>query len=348
MRRVVVISTGGTIASRWQGEGYAAQADGSEVLASAPVPEGLDVRVVDLFTVNSSRITTAHQLELLRTVREVLTDPEVAGVVVTHGTDTLEESAYLLSLFHDDPRPVVFTGAQQPLEVADGDAPGNLYDALLTASCGRDTGVVIVFAGLVHEARGTVKVHTLAPQAFADPCGSPLGRVEFGRVTWLRRPDRTPALEIRLPGPGGRLPRVDIVMHHTGADTLLLDAVLAAGAEGVVLVGTGAGNATPDIAAAVARAVDSGVLVALSTRVQTGPVAALYTGGGAVDLAAAGALLSGSLRAGQTRIAVLASLLSAGPAATAAERTDVLRRVLDGAAVEPPLSAPAGSRRSAA
>lgn len=341
MRHVVVISTGGTIASRWQGDGYAAEADGQEVLAAGAVPEDVDVRVVDLFTVNSSRLTTDHQLRLLHAVHEVLTDPAVDGVVVTHGTDTLEESAFFLDLFHADRRPVVFTGAQKPLDAEDGDAAGNLYDALLTAATGRDIGAVIVFAGQVFAARGTVKKHTVDARAFGDPDGLPLGRVEFGRVSWGRRRPRPAALP--MPAPGATVPRVDVLMHHSDGDAVLFDASLAAGARGVVVVGTGAGNANPDVADAVRRATGDGVLVAVSTRVAAGAVAPIYTGGGAVDLVAAGALLTGTLRSGQARIAVLAALLAAGSGTDAAglERADAaetLRRILAAQAQSLPAS----------
>ncbi|WP_377271422.1 asparaginase [Peterkaempfera sp. SMS 1(5)a] len=329
---VVVVSTGGTIASRWQGSGYAAEADGQSVLAAAPIPDGVSVRVVDLFTVNSPRLTTAHQLAVVHAVHQALADPAVDGVVVTHGTDTLEETALLLDLHHHDPRPVVLTGAQRPLDAADGDAAGNLHDALLTAARARGAGVLVVFDGLVHAARGTVKMHTVAADAFADPSGAPLGKVGFGVVSRLPQVPRHPALP--LPRPDAPAPRVDMVMHHCDADPLLLEASLAAGAQGLVLVGTGAGNATPEFTEAVARAVDSGVLVAVTTRVPAGPVTPLYTGGGAVDLAAAGAVLTGTLRAGQARIAVLASLLSADDPR---ERTALLRRI-----IETPAPAPRG------
>ncbi|MFD3451059.1 asparaginase [Streptomyces sp. NPDC058691] len=323
MKHIVVIGTGGTIASRWQGVGYAAEAAGREVLAAGAVPEGVEVTVRDLFTVNSSRLTTAHQMRLLHTVHEVLADPAVDGIVITHGTDTMEESAFLLDLHHDDRRPVVFTGAQLPLDSADGDAAGNLYDALLTAANAQDVGVVIAFGGFVHAARGTVKAHTLDVRAFADPSGRPLGRVKFGEIAWGRPLPRAAALP--LPDPGATAPRVDVVMHHVDADPVLFDAALQAGARGIVLVGTGAGNATPEFTEAVRRAVDAGVLVAVSTRVAAGPVAPMYTGGGAVDLAAAGAVLAGTLRAGQARIAVLSALLSA---TDPAGRTEALRRIV--------------------
>ncbi|AOT59366.1 MULTISPECIES: asparaginase [Streptomyces] len=338
MGRIVVISTGGTIASRWQGSGFAAEAHGREVMATACVPEGVTVEVVDLFSVNSPRLTTAHQLTLVRTVHEVLADPGVDGVVVTHGTDTLEESAFLVDLHHGDPRPVVFTGAQLPLDAEDGDGPRNLYDALLTADRCRDLGVLIAFDGKVHAARGTVKTHTLDADAFADPSGTRLGTIGFGKVSVPRRPERPAPLP--LPDvPAGAPPRVDMVMHHADGDALLLRAAVDAGARGLVLVATGAGNATPEIAAAVAEATARGVLVALTTRVPAGPVAQIYTHGGAVDLVAAGAVPTGTLRAGQARIAVLAALLAAPEPADPAERVRLLRHALGEPVPAPGLAA---------
>ncbi|MEU8838430.1 asparaginase [Streptomyces roseus] len=321
MGRIVVISTGGTIASRWQGAGFAADADGREVMATAPLPEGITIEVVDLFSVNSPRLTTAHQLTLLRTVHEVLADPGVDGIVVTHGTDTLEESAFLVDLHHHDPRTVVFTGAQRPMGTADGDGPGNLYDALLTAASTRGIGVLIAFGGRVHAARGTVKTQAVALDAFADPSKELLGKIGFGKVTMLRAPQRPEPLP--LPAMPEVPPRVDVVMHHADGDPVLLNAAVAAGARGLVLVGTGAGNATPEIVDAVRDAIARGVLVALTTRVPAGPVTEIYTHGGAVDLVAAGAVATGTLRAPQARIAVLSALLASEDEA---ERVRILQR----------------------
>ncbi|MER7914537.1 asparaginase [Streptomyces sp. NPDC096068] len=356
-RRIVVISTGGTIASRWQGTGYAADASGSDVLATAPLPEDVTVEVVDLFNVNSSRMTAAHQLALLRTVHETFADPGVDGIVITHGTDTLEETAFLLDLHHTDARPVVLTGAQRPFGTGDGDGPGNLYDALQVASTVRDLGVLVVFDGRVHAARGTVKYRTLAADAFADPSAERLGRVGFSRVDVERQPERPAPLPLpaaaRTAGPGATgaapLPRVDIVTHHSDGDPVLLNAAVAAGARGIVLVATGAGNATPEVAAAVADAVARGVLVVVTTRVPSGPLAEIYTGGGAVDLVAAGALLTGTLRAAQARIAVLATLLAEeGGAGDPARATALLRCLLDGPVRAEPALATGGSRSAVA
>ncbi|MFJ3586628.1 asparaginase [Streptomyces sp. NPDC090127] len=343
-RRITLISTGGTIASRWQGTGYAADASGDDVLATSALPEGVTVEVVDLFNVNSSRMTSARQLTLLRAVHAALADPGVDGVVVTHGTDTLEESAFFLDLHHADPRPVVFTGAQRPLGTGDGDGPGNVYDALQVAASVRDLGVLVVFDGRVHAARGTVKTQTLAADAFADPSDTALGKVGFGSVHMRRTPDRPAPLPLPAADPeAADLPRVDVVMHHSDGDPLFLNASVAAGAGGVVLVGTGAGNATPEIATAVGAAVAQGALVALSTRVPSGPIAELYTGGGAVDLVAAGAVPAGTLRAGQTRMAVLATLLAD---VSPERRPALLHTLLNGPARPEPALTASGSRFS--
>ncbi|MGW4891752.1 asparaginase [Kitasatospora sp. NPDC004240] len=334
MKQVVLISTGGTIASRWQGKGYAADTSGPEVLATTVVPPGVNVKVVDLFNVNSPRLTTAHQLALLRAVHQTLSHPEVAGIVVSHGTDTLEESAFLVDLHHADDRPVVFTGAQLPMDAADGDGPGNLRDALLTAATVSGLGTLVVFDGRIHAARGTVKTATLALDAFADPSGTAVGAVGPAGVELHGRPERPAGLP--LPSPSvQQLPlRVDLVMHHADADPTLLRAALAAGAQGIVLVGTGAGNATPDFVEAVAEAIARGVLVALTSRVSAGPVAPLYTEGGAVDLIAAGAQPTGTLRAGQARMAVLSALL-------ASPDPQERRRILAHALAAPTVNLPA-------
>ncbi|PBC69649.1 L-asparaginase [Streptomyces sp. TLI_235] len=324
MGHVVVIATGGTIASRPHNNGYTAEATGAEVLAAFADPDSHRTVVVDLFTLNSAHLTTSHQLTLLRTVHEILADPDVDGIVVTHGTDTLEESAFLLDLHHRDPRPVVFTGAQRPPEQPGGDARDNLRDALLAARCVRGLGVVVAFGGLLHAARGTVKVQTLDMAAFADPSGAPIGYFDANRVQVERQPPRCNPLA--PPHPDASVPRVDVITHHCDGDPTLFEAALAAGARGIVLAGTGAGNATPAMARVVEQAVSDGVVVALTTRVPAGPVTPLYGRGGAVDLIAAGAVPVGTLRVGQARIAVLAAVLAG---CDQSERIRILHRIVN-------------------
>lgn len=319
--RVVVLSTGGTIASRATGDAKTATDSAADLLARAGAPSGTRIEGCDVFRVGSFRMTLDHQQQLLQAVLGALAEPDVVGVVVTHGTDTMEESAFLVDLFLDDVRPVVFTGAQRSADAPDSDGPANLRDALTvaTSSAARGLGSLIVFEGAVLPARGTRKTHTLASGAFAAPDRGPLGAVVDGRLRVHAEPRRGKPLDpARLDLPGVR---VDIVPVYPGVDTVALDAVVAAGARAVVLEATGAGNANPTLRDAVAELSARGVVVALSTRVHAGPVVPIYGDGGGRDLLAAGALPTGTLRPGQVRVLLLA-LLGTGAS------TETVRSVL--------------------
>ncbi|WP_223163579.1 asparaginase [Nocardioides humilatus] len=311
-RRVVVLGTGGTIASRLDDSGAA-----TPVELVGGLVAGLDlgdaaVVTRDLFVKDSSTLTTADQALIVAGVADALADPDVVGVVVTHGTDTAEETAYLLDLVHTDPRPVVLTGAQRPSDAPDADGPGNLRDALTVAAdpAAAGLGVLVVFDGLVLAARGTRKVHTHETAAFAQPDGGPLGRIVDGRLVVDRQPAHREHLDVVR---GIEQIRVDIAAVYPGVDGTALAAFADAGARGIVLVATGSGNANPAIVAAVAELTRRGVVVALTTRVDTGPVAGIYGGGGGgADLIAAGAVPLGTLRAGQGRTLLLALLAALG------------------------------------
>lgn len=310
MSRIALVATGGTIASTQDERGAAsAELSGAELVARLLPDPGLDVRVVEALNLNSYALTLADIDLIRRTVGSVLDDPQIAGVVVTHGTDTLEETALALDLALDDDRPVVLTGAQRDSDHPDSDGPDNLRAAVAVAldpgAAGR--GVLVCFAGRVLAARGVRKVQTLDRVAFDADQGA-CGHVDDQGV--------------HFDGPAGRsaphiagdlaASRVDIVALYPGADRTAVDALVAAGARGIVLEATGAGNATQPVLEAVREHAARGVAFIVSTRVPHGPIAALYAGaGGGVDLVDAGAVLAGRYRPGQARIA-LAALLSAG------------------------------------
>ena len=309
MPLVTVLATGGTIASRSDARGGAtAQDAGAALVARLDLPAGIEVRVEDVFTVSGFRMTLDRVHTLARAVAAHLRDPEVAGVVVTHGTDTTEESAFFLDLFHDDARPVVLTGAQRAADAPDSDGPRNLGDAVAAASdpAARGLGVLIGFGGQLFPARGTRKTHTLAADTFANPHGGTLGWVHAGTVGVTTTPRRPPALDLAAFDPAGV--RVDVVACYPDADGTAPRAFADAGARGIVLEATGAGNANPDICAAVRELTAAGIVVVTSTRVAAGPVTAIYGDGGGVDLQAAGAIPSGLLRPSQARM-LLAALL---------------------------------------
>ncbi|MFF4600728.1 asparaginase [Amycolatopsis sp. NPDC001319] len=296
---VVLLATGGTISSRSRAElgGAAVASDGAdELLRSAGPGPSLPVRVVDVLRVGSYTLDVDDMLLVCARIREVLADPAVVGVVVTHGTDTMEETAFLADLVHADPRPVVFTGAQRAADAPDPDGPDNLARALALAAApdARGRGVLVCFAGEAFGARGVRKSETLLAHAFSNP--------DDGRDGWAGdRPDPLP-----LPDSGAGC-RVDLVASYPGADAAHLRASLAAGAAGIVLQGTGIGNANPVLCEAVAEATARGLVVVTSTRVQAGPVVPVYGAGGGKDLLAAGAIPAGLLRPSQSL--VLLSLL---------------------------------------
>jgi len=306
---VTVLATGGTIASRsGAGRGATAEDGGADLVARLDLPAGLEVRVRDVFRVGGFRMTLDRVSELARAVAAELRDPDVAGVVVTHGTDTTEETAFFLDLFHDDPRSVVLTGAQRAADAPDTDGPRNLTDAVTAAASPgtRRLGVLICFGGQLFPARGTRKTHTLAADTFTNPSAGPLGWVHRGEVALVGRPRRGTALPLDAFDPSGV--RVDVVPCYPDADATTLRACVEAGARGIVLEATGAGNANPAICAAVTDVTAAGIVVVTSTRVAAGPVMPIYGDGGGADLLAAGAVPTGLLRPSQSRM-LLAALL---------------------------------------
>ncbi|MFF2243509.1 asparaginase [Arthrobacter sp. NPDC058130] len=307
---VVLLATGGTISSRASEVGGAAVASdtGEQVFASMGVPAAHPVRVVDVFRKGSYLLTVDDMIAICATIRQVLTDPQVLGVVVTHGTDTMEETAYLVDLTHDDLRPVVFTGAQQAADADSPDGPGNLFRAIAVAGSprARGTGVLLAFAGTIFPAAGVRKRHTTGLDAFANPDFGTVGSVSDSGEVEIRAVRRGPS-PLPLPGADDGSPRVDLVAAYPGADSTLLRAALQAGAAGIVLQGTGTGNANRVLCQEVADATAAGVVVVTSTRVEAGAVVPLYGDGGGEDLRAAGAIGSGLLKPSQSL--VLLSLL---------------------------------------
>ena len=288
---VVVLTTGGTIASaRGAGGRIAPTTRGPIAALSDP-----DVQIRDVMAVDSSTMSLALMVEIRDAVTSALDDPRVVGVVVLHGTDTLEETAMFLDLFHRDPRPVVLTGAQRPADHPDPDGPRNIETAIATVRRTdlRDRGVLVVFGDRVIPARGTRKAHTTELDGFQNY----LPANECPRPTLSWHPE---VAQIR----------VDIVALYPGADRTHIDASIAAGARGIVLDAMGSGNANPNILAAVTHCVANDISVVITSRVPDGLVEPIYGGhGGGHDLVRAGAIASTWLRAGQARI-MLAALLA--------------------------------------
>lgn len=308
MQTIKVLTTGGTIATRTGDAGDAIpRASGEELLAGLATP-GIRVEVEDVMRIGSFRMTLHRLGELADRVLTALGEPDAAGVVVTHGTDTLEETAMFLDLFVECDQTVVLTGAQHAADALSGDGPRNLRDAIVVAAttshAGR--GVLVVFDGAVFPARCTQKLETVAATAFGAASTGQVGWVLGGRFYNAQPDDRPPALPLADFRPSRA--RVDIVPCYPDADATAFVALVEAGARGIVLEGLGAGNANPAICSAVADATASGVVVGTASRVQRGPVFPIYADGGGADLVGAGAVPMRGLRPSQSRV-LLAALI---------------------------------------
>lgn len=292
MPRLVVITTGGTIATSTGPEGVL-----RPTRTGAALVAGLDVEVLDLMSLDSSRLTPRDWNRIGDAVAARVADG-ADGVVITHGTDSMEETALWLDLTYSGSPPVVLTGSAKPADAPDADGPVNLREALTVAAdpAARGLGALLSFAGTVWAPLGTTKLG--GPGLFGGT--PPLGRVAGGRFTLAAAKARP------LLGRVTEVPRVDIAAAYPGSDGTAIDAFIAAGARGVVVEAMGAGNTGTAVVDAVARACAQGVAMAIATRVPGGGTKAAY--GPGHDLVAAGAVMVPRLRASQARVLMMAAL----------------------------------------
>jgi L-asparaginase len=307
---VVVVSTGGTIAMRPDPEtGKLVPAlSGEELVEMIRWPDAPPLELDEAAHVPSFDMHGDLFLTLAGRVLAHAGRGDV-GIVVTHGTDTMEESAYGLDLLLPPEATVVLTGAQRGASEPDTDGPRNLRNAIRLASSPEagGLGAVICFDGEIHAGREARKVHTSAVRAFDSPGYGPIGHVDGEHVTVRRRPIRRPPLGPLPPAP---LPRVDLVRLYAGADSTFLRAALAAGARAIVLEATGRGNANEQVLPGVREAIAAGVPVVVASRCVAGRVEPVYGRGGGKDLAEAGAIFAGDLAGSKARVLLQLALAS--------------------------------------
>ena len=271
--RVHIVATGGTIASTNYYSAQVGKIGVDQLLKVVPQLDSIATISAQQFAnLASSAMTPALWLQLSRTISDTLkAHTDLAGVVVTHGTDTMEETAYFLDLTVGDPRPVIVTGAMRPADGIGIDGPANLYNSVRVAGAAtaRDRGTMILLNDEILAARDATKSNAVRPNAFSAPYRGDLGLAEPEGIVFHRPASRRAVFDVSAVR---EMPRVDIAYSYAGSDGAAIDAFVAAGAKGIVIAGSGRGATTGGERQAIERALSKGVIVVVGTRAGSGTV----------------------------------------------------------------------------
>ena len=275
---VVILGTGGTIsgraASAVDNVAYRAGEVGvDELVAAVPALAAYAIEAEQVAQIDSKDMDHATWQRLARRAAFHLAREEVNGVVVTHGTDTLEETAWFLHRVLAPAKPLVLTAAMRPASSLQADGPQNLLDAVTVATLPQARGVVVVIAGAVHGAADVRKLHTLRLDAFTSGDAGPLARIEEGRLRRFRAWPQGAALGLAaIAADVSHWPWIGVIANHAGSDGREVAALRAAGARGLVLAGTGNATVSAALASALDEAERAGVPVARVSRCALGPL----------------------------------------------------------------------------
>ena len=312
--RIAVLATGGTIAGAapdaTNTSGYQAGVVGvGQLLAAVPSLAAVaNVQAEQVASVDSKDMALALWSTLAQRINTLLASDEVDGVVVTHGTDTLEETAYLLHLSLKSDKPVVLTAAMRPSSALSADGPLNLLNAVIVAgnAKARGQGVLVAFNNRIHSARDVVKTSTYAVDAFQSPEIGALGWVQDGRVEFQRSVVRphTGATPFVIDLNSAAWPLVEVVTSYAGVSRVAVDALVSAGVKGIVVAGTGNGSIHSTVQTALAEAAAKGVAIVRSSRVGSGHV--MRNGAAADD--ALGFVTAGALNPYKARVLLMLAL----------------------------------------
>ncbi len=326
-KKVIVFTTGGTIAMKFDPavNGLVPAVSGADLAAAVPgLDKVADVEVREFSNVASCNMTPQRMFELSQTVEKALEDESVDGVVITHGTDTVEETSYMLDILHKSDKPVVLTAAMRGAGDTSPDGPMNIYCAVRTAGSveARGKGVMVLLNEIIHAAGQVRKTHSANPDTFQSPWWGPLGYCDGDRVVFRRAP-----LDRMTFSPKALTARVDIVQAQTGVGREYIDFAVSQGCRGIVLEGFGRGNIPPSMQAGIKDATDKGVVVVITTRTPGGRPYQVYAYPGSVtDSRKNGAVKGGEFSSAKTRLKLMV-LLSEFP--ELAGNREELERLLD-------------------
>ncbi len=277
---IVILATGGTIAGAAATGTQAGYTSGAvtidAMIAAVPgIKDMANIKGEQISNVGSQDMSFDIMLSLAKRINELMTRSDVDGIVVTHGTDTMEETAFFLNLVVKGDKPVVMVGSMRPSTAVSADGPLNLYNAVGVATDpnARGRGVLVVMNDWIHAAHSLTKTSTTAIQTFMSPLRGLVGVASYGKNDFYNTPDwkHTSGSEFNVAAVT-KLPRVDILFACADMSADLIDASVANGAKGIVIAGVGNGNMNKASLDAAANAVKKGVVVVRSTRVATGTV----------------------------------------------------------------------------
>jgi L-asparaginase len=276
---VKILATGGTIAGAGEAGGYGYKAGSfkiEDLIKAVPNLNTIaNLSGEQVANIGSQDMNDQVWLKLANRVNEVLAAGGTNGVVITHGTDTMEETAYFLNLVVKSDKPVVMVGSMRPATAISADGPANLYDSTAVAADpgAKGRGVLVVLNDEVHQARNVIKTNTTSLQTFESANRGPVGFVHTGKIDWFEKMDKrhTTRSEFNVKDRKD-LPRVDIIYAHSNMSVDLIQSAIEKGAKGIVIAGVGDGNMSQAALDALAQAVKRGVVVVRSSRVGTGIV----------------------------------------------------------------------------
>ena len=303
---IKVLATGGTIAGAQASAtdyGYKSGAyDVNSLLKAVPNLDKLAVITGEqVANIGSQDMNDEIWLKLAKRVNAVLAEPGTSGVLVTHGTDTLEETSYFLSLVTKSDKPVVMVGSMRPATAISADGPGNIYNgvAVVTDAGARGKGTLVVLNDTIHYARNVVKTDTTSVQTFDSINRGPAGLVNTGKIFWFEPMDKKVGMATEFSVDAlDKLPRVDVIYAHANMSADLIEAAVAKGAKGIVVAGVGDGNMTTPALDALTKAAKSGVVVVRSTRLPEG----IVLRNNEVNDDEKGFVASGELNPGKSRV----------------------------------------------
>jgi L-asparaginase len=309
MKKVIVITTGGTIAMKHDPatNGLIPAVSGEDLVEAVPaLKDTARIEVVEFSNIPSGYMTPASMLELSKLADRCAQNPDVAGIVITHGTDTLEETAYLLDLTVRTQKPVCITGAMRGASQTSPDGPGNILAAVRTAISAEacNQGVLVVLNDEIHTAFEVTKTHSTNPKTFESPSWGPIGRVYPDKVMITRHP-----LHLQKIQPDTLVDDVHLIKAVAGMDDFFFRCLVEKKAKGIVVEAFGCGNVPLPVKSGIELARKNHIPVVLATRVHAGRVVPVYSyQGSANSMKEANIILAGEITGPKARIKLMLAL----------------------------------------